>query len=142
SAQSRQNRNFRRHAAGTRTRGSMVTTSVTPRRRWWKILAVVSALAMFAAACGGGDSDSGSGGDGNTGASDDAKYGGEITYAIEAETTDFCLATSRLAVPGIMIATSVYDTLVTMTADGELVPFLAESVEPNEDGTVWTVKIR
>lgn len=119
----------------------MVTTSLTPRRRWWKVLAIVSALAMFAAACGG-DSDSDSGGGGDTGESADAQQGGDITYGIEAETTDFCLPTSRLAVPGIMIATSVYDTLVTMTADGELVPFLAESVEPNDDGTVWTIKLR
>ena len=116
--------------------------SLAPRRRWRKIAALAGALALLAAACGGDSDSNGGGGDGNTGESADAKQGGEITYAIEAETIDFCLPESRLAVPGIMITMAVYDTLVTMNGDGELVPFLAESVEPNEDGTVWTITLR
>ena len=117
--------------------------SLAPRRRWLKVVAAVGALALTIAACGGGDDNGGSGGgDGSTGESADAREGGEVTYSIEAETTDFCLPESRLAVPGIMIAMAVYDTLVTMNGDGELVPFLAESVEPNEDGTVWTITLR
>lgn len=36
----------------------------------------------------------------------------------------------------------VYDTLFWSTEDEEPDPWLAESAEPNEDGTVWTVKLR
>lgn len=36
----------------------------------------------------------------------------------------------------------VYDTLFWSTADGEPDPWLAESAEPSEDGTMWTVHLR
>ena len=32
--------------------------------------------------------------------------------------------------------------LTNMTEDGKFVPYLAESVEPNADYTVWTIKAR
>ena len=35
-----------------------------------------------------------------------------------------------------------FEFLVTLGDDGELAPGLAESWEPNEDGTVWTFKLR
>ncbi len=37
---------------------------------------------------------------------------------------------------------SVFDTLAAVTEDGELVPYLAESITPNEDYTVWTFVAR
>ena len=40
------------------------------------------------------------------------------------------------------MALSIYDTLAAYNAEGEAVPYLAESIEPNEDATVWTVKLR
>ncbi len=37
---------------------------------------------------------------------------------------------------------SVYDTLAAVTEDGKFVPYLAESITPNADYTVWTFVAR
>jgi peptide/nickel transport system substrate-binding protein len=111
--------------------------------RWrWCTLAL-GAMAMAVAGCGGGDG--GNGDDGADGSSDggDPVYGGEMVYALEADNSGgWCLPESQLAVSGIMVARAVYDTLTVPNEDGEYVPFLAESVEPNEDYTQWTITLR
>jgi peptide/nickel transport system substrate-binding protein len=101
------------------------------------------ALATVAAACGGGD-DSGGGG-GATGDEDAGTPtpGGRVVYGLEAETIDgWCLPEAQLAIGGIMVAQAVYDTLTRPNAEGEIEPWLAESVERNDDSTVWTIKLR
>ncbi len=114
-----------------------------------KVLAVAAAVAMGAAACGGGDDGSsagdgdasGSGGDGTD--AGPPQYGGELVYALEAESSGgWCLPETQLAISGIQVARSIYDTLTIPDENGDYVPFLAESVEPNEDLTQWTVKVR
>ena len=96
---------------------------------------------MVATACGGGDDDGGgstSGGDAGT-----PTPGGNVVYGLEAETIDgWCLPESQLAISGIMVAQAVYDTLTRPNAEGEIEPWLAESVEPNEDSSVWTITLR
>ena len=95
---------------------------------------------LLATACGGGDS----GGEGSDGPdSGEPVYGGEVVYGLEAETSGgWCLPEAQLAASGIEVARALYDTLTVPNADGEYVPFLAESVEPNEDFTTWTIKLR
>lgn len=119
----------------------MATTAT--RGRWVRRAAAVLALAMVAAACGGGDDDGGGGG-GATG--EDAGTptpGGRVVYGLEAETLDgWCLPEAQLAIGGIMVAQSIYDTLTRPNAEGVIEPWLAESVEPNEDSTVWTITLR
>lgn len=112
-----------------------------PRRRILGLLALVSSLAIIAAACGGGGSDnkSSGGGGGNEGK---PVSGGKVTYGLEGGTTSFCLPRAQLAISGIMIAQSVYDTLTEPTADGKIVPYLAKSVEPNADYSQWTITLR
>jgi peptide/nickel transport system substrate-binding protein len=62
---------------------------------------------------------------------------------LEAETTNgWCLPEGQLAISGIMVARALYDTLTVPDGDGNFVPFLAESVEPNDDYTEWTIKVR
>jgi peptide/nickel transport system substrate-binding protein len=124
-----------------------VTQSVrTSRRRGWlSSMALVMALAVVVAACGGGDDDSAA--PDETGVSQPeappAKAGGKITYALEAETSaGWCLAEAQLAISGIQVARAIYDTLTAPDENGEIQPFLAESVEPNDDATVWTIKLR
>ncbi len=104
---------------------------------------------MFAAACGG--SDGGSEGaqptDDPSGTppepEGDPAPGGSVTYALEAETNGgFCLAEAQLAISGIQVARSIYDTLTAPNADGEITPFLAESFSANEDSTEWTFVLR
>jgi peptide/nickel transport system substrate-binding protein len=120
-----------------------VRTTAT-RGRWFKRAAAILALGLVAAACGGGD-DSGGGGGGGTGDEDAGTPtpGGSVVSGLEAETTDgWCLPEAQLAIAGIMVATSIYDTLTRPNAEGEMEPWLAESVEPNEDSTVWTITLR
>ena len=103
----------------------------------------MSAMALVVAACSSSDdSDNGDGAGGNTGESADATTGGEVTYAVEGDTLNFCLPTAQLAISGIVISMGVYDTLVAQSADGEIVPFLAESVERNDDATSYTFNLR
>ncbi len=68
--------------------------------------------------------------------------GGNITFGIEAETTDYCLPRAQLAISGIQVAAAVYDTLTIENAKGEIVPYLAKSVTPNDDFTAWTIALR
>ncbi len=71
------------------------------------------------------------------------KQGGEITYGLEAETAGgWCPTTARLAISGIMVSTAIYDTLMVPNTKGEMVPYLAKSVEPNADYTEWTITLR
>jgi peptide/nickel transport system substrate-binding protein len=59
-----------------------------------------------------------------------------------ANSSGWCLTETELAISGIQVAKTIYDTLVAPNADGDYVPFLAESVESNEDFTEWTIKLR
>jgi peptide/nickel transport system substrate-binding protein len=98
-------------------------------------------MGMLAAACGGGDDDGG----GGTGGEDAGPVtpGGNVVYGLEAETLDgWCLPEAQLAIGGIMVAQSIYDTLTRPNAEGEIEPWLAESVEPNDDATEWTITLR
>jgi peptide/nickel transport system substrate-binding protein len=68
-----------------------------------------------------------------------------INFSLESETdtaNGFCLTRSQLAVSGIQVVRAVYDTLTVPNHKGEYVPYLAESVEPNDDFTQWTIKVR
>jgi peptide/nickel transport system substrate-binding protein len=118
--------------------------STAVRRKWFRRVAFVLVLAMVAAACGGGGDDgSGGGGDAAGGDEGTPTPGGTVVYGLEAETTDgWCLPEAQLAIGGIMVAGAVYDTLTRPNAEGTYEPWLAESVEPNDDYTQWTIAIR
>ncbi len=118
-------------------------------------VALVASLALALAACGGSSSSgkSGTNKPGSTTAStlvkglptDTSKptEGGSITYALEAETTGgYCLPEAQLAIAGIQVARSIYDTLTVPDSKGDYVPFLAQAVTPNTDYTKWTIKLR
>ncbi len=132
--------------------------------RW---LAVLIALALLAAACGGSDDDA-SGDDDSAGESDgdqqqveadraegDAEgadereadtgpvYGGRLVYGIEADSDNpwthyatSCPTSCR------MIFRTITDSLFITDDNGDIQPYLVESVEINEDATVWTLNIR
>jgi peptide/nickel transport system substrate-binding protein len=113
-----------------------------------RLLVILFSISLVAAACGGDDDDSGgddSGGNGaNTTAADDSTPvpGGSITYGLEAETNGgYCLQEAQLAISGIQVTRTLYDTLTAPDEDGKIQPFLAKSVEPNADYTEWTIKI-
>ena len=70
------------------------------------------------------------------------KSGGSVTYGLEAETDGFNPTINRFAISGHMVAQAVFDTLTALDSSGEPQPYLAESVTPNADSTVWTIKVR
>lgn len=117
-----------------------------------RLLALLFAIALVAAACGGDDDDDG----GATGGDDDDTTettaepedagapvpGGEITYGLEAETNGgYCLQEAQLAISGIQVTRTIYDTLAAPDEAGVIQPFLADSIESNADATEWTIKI-
>ena len=114
------------------------------RSRWTIRAALLLVFALVAGACAGGGSDSDEGSGGST--DEDAgppQPGGKVVFGLEAETTDgWCLAEGQLAISGIQVARSIYDTLTTINSEGEAEPFLAESVEPSDDFTEWTITLR
>ena len=113
-------------------------TSLRPRRL--RLLGLGVALALLATACGGGKGDGGTASGADVG---DPVRGGSVTYGLEAETGDgWCLQEAQLAISGIMVARSIYDTLTAPNAEGEYVPYLARSVDPNDDFTEWTITLR
>ncbi len=104
-------------------------------------------LLLATAACGSGD-DSGSGDVEAEGAvvdvsdAGDPVEGGEIVVGLEAETNSWLPGTANFGNPGYNVAFAIYDPLMKRTPDGEVKPYLAESMEPNEDLTVWTLTLR
>jgi peptide/nickel transport system substrate-binding protein len=68
--------------------------------------------------------------------------GGDLTFALEAETTNYCISRAQLAISGIQVVAAVYDTLTVPNTKGVAVPYLAKSVEPNADFTEWTIGLR
>ena len=68
--------------------------------------------------------------------------GGDITFGLEAETTNYCLSSAQLAISGIQVVAALYDTLTLPNSKGVAVPYLAKSVEPNADFTEWTIGLR
>lgn len=120
-----------------------------PTRRWLRLLAVLLGLTLVVAACGGNDDDGGEeGGEGTTPTdsepdeSDEGEpqAGGSLVYGLEADTaTPWTPAKSICAISCHMVMRSVYDTLTLVSENLVAEPNLLESMEPNEDNTVWTL---
>jgi peptide/nickel transport system substrate-binding protein len=106
-------------------------------------LTLVGALAVSACASVESGSTQASGGDDDDAGAGPPQRGGTLVYGLEAETTNgWCLPEGQLAIAGIQVARSIYDTLTVPTGDGSFAPFLAESVTPNADYTQWTITLR
>jgi peptide/nickel transport system substrate-binding protein len=120
-----------------------------------RLVAALMSLALVAAACGGGGDDdtppeggpTTSGGTTGTGGgpAEEGKPtpGGKVVYAQEAEVAGgLCLPEAQLDISGINYARTIYDTLTAPNENGEIVPFLAQSVEPNATYDEWTITLR
>lgn len=124
-----------------------MTSTIRSRRR---LIAVVAVLALAAAGCGGGDDDDDTSAPESAGSSTTPEVseqgepvtGGSITVGIEAETNSWLPGTANFSNGGINVALAIYDPLVRRDADGELQPYLAESMAVNDDLTEWTVTLR
>ncbi len=70
------------------------------------------------------------------------KRGGNLIIGIEDETDGFDPTQSRFDNAGVVYARAVFDPLATVSRSGKVVPYLAESLTPNQDYTIWTIKAR
>ncbi|HLG66946.1 MAG TPA: ABC transporter substrate-binding protein, partial [Acidimicrobiales bacterium] len=71
------------------------------------------------------------------------RTGGKVVFGTEAEEKGFSPTLGTFDTTGILYARTVFDPLAIVAADGKTVkPYLAESITPNADYTVWTVTMR
>jgi peptide/nickel transport system substrate-binding protein len=98
-------------------------------------------VSFLAAACGGGDGGETTGAGTTPTATGEVQAGGAVRVALIQPTTE----PNPLLVQdegGAGLLGSTGEFLSFSNAELELEPRIAESWEPNEDGTVWTFKIR
>ena len=107
------------------------------------------AFGLVAAACGNDDDDAAEAPDNGVTTTteaesdtDDVTRGGTLVVGLEAESNNWLPGKASLSEAGINVAYSVYDSITARGADGSVYPFLASSIEPNEDLTEWTVTLR
>jgi ABC-type transport system substrate-binding protein len=109
------------------------------------LLSLVLVVSLVLAACGSDDSDDEGASDGTattTAPELEPVMGGKLVYGIDAESDGYNPVTKRFAQSGHTVASAVFDPLATFDAEGNIIPFLAESFEPNDDFTEWTINLR
>ena len=112
------------------------------RLKWhWFLMLLVVAMLAFAAGCGGDDDEEG----GGDGATTEATGGGDGGTLVFAGASDPVALDGALVSDGesIRVISQIFETLVALkpgTTEPE--PGLATEWEANDDGTVWTFKIR
>jgi peptide/nickel transport system substrate-binding protein len=109
--------------------------------RLFALLVLVLGLTLVASACGGDDDDE-AGGNGTTTEASEGATGGTLVFAGAADPValDGALVSDG---ESLRVITQIFETLVALkpgTTEPE--PGLATSWEANDDGTVWTFKIR
>jgi len=70
------------------------------------------------------------------------KRGGSLVFSTEDEDQSFDPAVGRFDETGVLYARTVFDPLTIIAEDGSVQPYLAQSVTPNEDYSVWTIGVR
>src|SRR4051812_44647381 len=116
------------------------------------LVAIVLALTLFAAACGSKKSaesaTSGTAAGASTttditvAASGPPHVGGTLNVALNGESDGWDPTKNRWAVAGTQVGLAVFDPLAAYDVDGIAQPYLAESITPNADFTVWTITLR
>ncbi len=111
-------------------------------------IAVVGASGGLLAACSSGSSSPSATGSSGTGSHPDGvstatpKKGGALIFGVDAEEKGFSTTQGTFDEVGIMYARTVFDPLMILSASGTPQPYLAQSVTPNSDYTVWTITMR
>jgi len=145
----------------------MITRSA--RSRLAKLLALLLAFSLFAAACGDDDDSTSSDDDQTTDTTPDddgdapatsapevgenedeatededaeGVRGGTLTIAVEAPSDGLDPTANNFAQSAYMMGYAIYDPLFYIDTEGNWFPFLAESAEPIGDGSTWEVKVR
>lgn len=119
------------------------------RSHAWRLAAVLAGLSVAASSCVFGDDGDGSAVrvrpeavESGMPADPQPTRGGKLVYALEAESDNFCLPEAQLAISGMQVMRAFYDPLVVPDSTGGYAPYLAKSVESNDNSTVWTIALR
>ena len=114
------------------------------RGPWTRALAAAGLVGVLlgTAACGGGNGGAAPGAQSDGGEAGDPVEGGSITIGLEAETNSWLPNEGTFNQPGLTIAHTIYDPLMQRAEDGSVQPYLAESLEANDDLTQYTLKLR
>ncbi len=109
-------------------------------------IAVIGASGGILAACGSSGSATGTSA-GSTGHPDGVstatpKQGGQVVFGVDTEEKGFSPTLGTFDEVGILYARTVFDPLMILDASGTPQPYLAQSVTPNSDYTVWTITLR
>ena len=112
-------------------------------------MAVLTVIVLAASACSKGqDAQSGNGNSVNavqTGLVDEGtpQRGGVLVTAVNGETNGWNPATAQWVVAGNIVGSTMYEPLLQYNSEGELAPWLAESVTADNDvQSAWTIKLR
>lgn len=68
--------------------------------------------------------------------------GGRLVYALSADANGFNPVTDQFAAQSYSMVGTIIEPLVSVAADGDWKPYLAESVTPNKTYDEWTIKVR
>ena len=107
--------------------------------------AVVTVVLLMATACGSSSNNTGSTSDTVSNATVDEgapTTGGDIVMAVTAETNGWNPALANWADAGNFVGSTFLESLAVYNANGDVVPWLADSITPDSDAyNVWTVKV-
>lgn len=72
----------------------------------------------------------------------DPTPGGVLRVGLAGDMPGWDPSQDQFTLSGYQVAAAVYDVLVRYDEDGVARPYLAETIEPNDDFTVWTFTLR
>jgi ABC-type transport system substrate-binding protein len=112
----------------------------------WLFIAVL-ALALLAGACSGDDDaatdPTGTADDGGTTTTDGpVQEGGTLRVGLTVETGGWNPAQDQFSLSSYQVTAAIYDRLIGYDENDEWKPYLAESMEPNDDFTEWVITLR
>jgi hypothetical protein len=114
------------------------------RRRWVRTLAAPLVAAILLASCGTDEDGGGAASDVTTveAADPEPVRGGSVVVGVAGEVDGYLPSSSRFSPAGFVGARAVFDPLMIADPSGDPVPYLADSMTPNEDFTSWTLGLR
>ncbi len=96
-------------------------------------------------ACGSSSTTTIAGGDSTSTVNEDesqAVRGGRLVFGLTAESSGWNPVADQWALDGHFVASAIYDPLMAVAPNRQIVPELAEVVEHNDDFTTWTLHLR
>lgn len=112
---------------------TLTEVELKSNRKLLAALSLVTTAALGLTACGGGGGDNGAAGGGDSSA---------VITTNGTEPQNPLIPTNTTEVGGGKIIDLVFSGLTSFDENGEVRMDQAESVEPNDDATVWTVKLK